>query len=285
MNAIRWPGFIAFLVFIIIITGGCWLFAESIAESIAESTLTDLNGAKVDIESVDLKYSPLSITINDIQVTDPDKPMTNMLQIGRASFALSFGDLLLKKLVIDEMAINKIQVDTPRKKSGAVKKLVTEKKTAKPADDSAIDFIIPDLDLPDVDDILNREKLQSESLVTDLNQDLETTQDNWDRISKDINNQQRWNEYQSRYNKIKQDFKGDTQSKLAALKDAKALKDDLNREKTSIQKARKQFSEDNRRLSDKFKAVKQAPGDDVKRLREKYGIGNMDAQNITQLLF
>ena len=99
MKIIRWPGLIAFILFFTLLIGGTLLFADTIVKSIIESTLTDMNEAKVDIASVQINYSPVSLSVNDIQITDPARPMVNSVQIGQARFAMSGGDLLLGKLI------------------------------------------------------------------------------------------------------------------------------------------------------------------------------------------
>ena len=57
MKFIRWPGFIAFFVLVAVIVGGTLLFAETITKSIFESSLSRINGAKVDISNAMQKHS------------------------------------------------------------------------------------------------------------------------------------------------------------------------------------------------------------------------------------
>ena len=285
MKIIRWPGFIAFTVLLIIILGGSWIFSESIVKSIIESTLTDLNGAKADVKSVDINYSPLSLKINDLQITDPDRPMVNTIQINQAIFSISFGHLLLKKLVIDEMTLNGIQTDTRRTQSGAISKKIITKPGKQPDEDSAYDFTMPEIRLPDINDLISKQQLDSEKLIAALEKDLDSTQQKWKAIQDDIQDKKRWDNYQLRYSKIKTGLAGNSADKISALKDIKTLRNDLKKEAEKIQQARKQFNEDNRRLSDEFKAVKKAPGDDIRRIKEKYKLDDLSTQNITQLLF
>ena len=285
MKAIRWPGLITFTTLLIIMIAGAWLFADSITKSLIESTITDLNGAKADIDSVDISYTPLGIKINDLQITDPERPMLNMVQISEVRFAISFGDLLLKKLVVNDMALHGIQIDTARKKSGAIKKQSISEPVKKNTEDSMFDFAMPDMQLPDVDELIAKEQLNSEILITTLDNDLDATQQKWKLIQDDIQDKKRWDSYQQRYNKIKSDLNGNTVEKISALKDIKALRNDLKIEAEKIQQARKQFSEDNARLSDEFKAAKNGPRDDIRRIKEKYKLNDLSTQNITQLLF
>ncbi len=284
MKIIRWPGLIAFILIFALLVGGGVLFAESIVQSMIESTLTDINGAKVDIASVQINYSPVSLSVNDIQIADAARPMTNSIQIARARFAMSGGDLLLGKLIIDDMSLTGIRVDTPRKRSGALPKT---KKTQAPVDDekTLFDFDLPDIDLPDVGEALKQEPLKSEKLVDELNLDVDKTRQQWKATRDDIKDQKRWDSLKARYEKIRRDFKGDFAQKLDAIKDAKQLRDDLKKEMERIRNARRQFNTDSERLENAFKAVKAAPKQDIERIKQKYKLDNLNTGNIAELLF
>ncbi|MDH5473073.1 MAG: TIGR03545 family protein [Gammaproteobacteria bacterium] len=285
MKAIRWPGFITFTVLTTMVVAGCLLFAGTITKSILETTLTSINGAKANIDSVKITYNPLGLNINNLQITDPERPLTNSVQITQVRFSISLGDLLLKKIVVDDMAMDGVQIDTPRKSSGAINKEKNSKKTDTDSEKSIADFAVPDIALPDVGDLIKKEQLNSEKLINDLNTDLDSTQSNWKIIRDDLNDKQRWDSFHTRYDKIKADMNGNTAQRVTALNNAKSLTDDLKSEIKKAQQARKQFDEDNNRLSEKFKTAKNAPKDDIKHLKEQYKLNDPNAQNITQLLF
>ncbi|TNF39216.1 MAG: hypothetical protein EP315_00095, partial [Gammaproteobacteria bacterium] len=240
MKSIRWPGFVAFVVLVALLIGGALLFAGPITKSILESTLSKMNGARVDIASVDISWSPLAMQLNDIQVTDKQQPMINAVQVGNARFQISFGDVLLKKVIIDEMSMNRIEVDTPRKVSGALKK--QQKPEMEDKDDAFLGFDMPDMELPDIKEILQIEPLQTDKLIETLNNDFDTTRQQWQASYDDITNQARWDTYQVRYDQIREAFKGNFAQKLAAIKDAKALRDDLKKEIEKVRQIKQQFS-------------------------------------------
>lgn len=283
MKIIRWPGLIAFLIITTALIAGTVLFAGSIIKSIAESTLTDMNKARVDIASVDINYSPLSLSVNDIQITDSTSPMINALQIGQAHFALSFSDLLLKKVIIDDMSLSNIRIDTPRKRSGAIETKTTKENVT---DNSPlIDISMPDMEMPKVDDVLKNTTLQSPQTIALLSQDLDKTHASWTQLSNDILNSKRWYSHEARYQKISTDFKGDYAQKIASIKEAKKLREDYAQEVTRIQNARKQINADSSRLDEEYKAARAAPGKDIDSIKQQYKLDDLSAGNITQLLF
>ncbi|MCD4812963.1 TIGR03545 family protein [bacterium] len=77
-------------------------------------------GAKVDIASVSFKFKQLSITINQLAITDRDAPMKNLIQAERIQGALKPLPLLSKKIVISELEVSGLQWGTARKTSGAL---------------------------------------------------------------------------------------------------------------------------------------------------------------------
>lgn len=284
MKLIRWSGLITFSAITATLIGGSLLFAESIIESLFESSLTDMNQAKVDIDSVELSYSPLSLTINDIQVSDGTNPMINSVQIGQANFTLSSGDLLLKKVIIDDMSLSNIRIDTPRKYSGALRQ---EKQIVPSVSDESQKFEIemPDIDLPSIDDVLQSNPLQSIQTINQLSQDLDSTKNQWTQISDDIKDPKRWNDHEAKYTKIRNDFKGNFVQKLNSIKEAKTLSNEYKKEVDRIRNARNQINTDSQRLETAYKAAKAAPKNDIDRIKQKYKLDDLSTGNITELLF
>ena len=279
---IRWSGLSAIAVIVLMFAAAVF-FAGGIIKSVMESNFTELNGARVDIDTVDVSYSPFGLTINDIQIADPQQAMVNTAQIEQVSFKLSFGNLLLGKIIVDQASIDGIQIDTPRQNSGLIEEVVEQQAEAVSGDEDSI--AMPDTQLPSVKEILAAETLLTEQLIDDLEKDYAETEKRWNEINDSLINKSKADEYEKRYNKIQQDAKGDARQKLAAIKDAKQLSKELKAEAQAIKLAKEQFSADSNRLAAKLKEVKNAPSKDISRIKNKYNLGNMDAENISRMLF
>ena len=128
MNMIRWGG----LITCIIITGLIALFNIVFLDTIIERSIEDkastVIGARVDIGSLDVGIFDLSIAIHDIEITNPDEPMRNIIETGDISFDLAAAPLLRKKVVIERLAVQDVALNTPRQTSGALPYLLKEKK-------------------------------------------------------------------------------------------------------------------------------------------------------------
>jgi len=281
MKNIRWGGLTGFFIITVVIAGSFLLFAEPLTRSFLETQLTQLNKAKVDIQAVDIAYSPFSITITNLQATDARQPMTNMFEIARINFSLSISDLIYKKFIVDNMSLSGIRLNSPRKTSGLIKS--PKKEQQQKAQQNGFD--LPNIAFPDIDDILSKEPLTSEKLISELNLDIKNTQKNWQLINEDISDTDRWTRHEKQYNQIQKDLKGNFTQKLQAIKSAKKLSKDLKAEAKKISQARKTVSSDLSRLNNDFKTAKKSPKEDIKRIKDKYSINKLNAGNITELLF
>lgn len=126
---IRWKGVIAFVIIIGLITG-FWIFLiNSISKEKIEFSCSKMVGAKVDISSLNVSLSKLEIDLKGLDVTNPDKPMTNIFSTKSMKCRIQFKPLLYGRLVVEDVSISGLYCNTPRKTSGALKKsLASEKK-------------------------------------------------------------------------------------------------------------------------------------------------------------
>lgn len=283
MKSIRWGGLMLVVVMALASAAG-FLFAGSILKPFMESSFARVNGAKVDIDNVVVSYSPFTVAINNMQIADPLRPMINTAQIKQIKFSMSVAELFFGKAIIDEASVNGIQVDTPRRKSGLIKK--TDKKIEPEAGEEKSGFItMPEIALPNVKEILAAEPLLSDKLINELEEDLAKTESQWQEVSGTLPDKEKWQQYENRYKEIQRATKGDATQKLAAIKDAKQLSKDLKAEAQLVKQAKQQLSTDLDRLDAEFKAAKAAPAADIARIKDKYNLGNLNAENISQMLF
>ncbi|MDH5388962.1 MAG: TIGR03545 family protein [Gammaproteobacteria bacterium] len=282
MKSIRWGGLITFVITMLVFASAL-LFAGTILKPLMESSFTAMNGAKVDIESVDVSYSPLTLEIKNIQIADQEQAMVNAVQIDQVKFAASFGQLFLGKLIIDEASIHGIRIDTPRHKPGLIVQSDDEDLLDAVSDDSLISM--PKLEVLDVKSILASNPLLSDKLIDELDKDFSDTEVQWKTISESLPDKEKSDEYDTRFNNIKIMAKGDAKQKITAIKDAKQLSSELKEEVKKVKQAKDRFGTDIKRINAELKVVKAAPAKDIAMLKSKYSLDNMNAENISQMIF
>lgn len=82
--------------------------------------------AKVDVREVDVDYIPFSLSIRGVAVTNPQKPMTNLFEFNEARITLPFIPLLKRQLIIDEIVLDGVAVQTLRGVSGELPKYAAD---------------------------------------------------------------------------------------------------------------------------------------------------------------
>ncbi|MBL7716695.1 MAG: TIGR03545 family protein [Bdellovibrionales bacterium] len=82
--------------------------------------LTQGNGAEVNVGYLKTSFWKASFAMGAIQVTDPENPMQNRVEVGEVSYKLSWDALLRGKFVTNIAAIRTIEVNTPRKAKGFI---------------------------------------------------------------------------------------------------------------------------------------------------------------------
>lgn len=294
----RWQGLIIFAGIMALVILFWVVFLDLILEKTIETYATEANGARVDIGNLDVSLFPAGMKIEDIQITDPDSPMKNALQVGGARFLVNTRLLLRSKVIIDQMSIEQIQLNTPRKKSGALKKREKKSRSAEtsnrrdgsPAHGTAKKetFNVPALNTPDIKSILAKESIQSLALAKSLQSDLETEKGNWEKILKDLPDKKKIKAYKARIKKIKKKYKKKKKKKsltalLYATGEYSDLKKDIEDDLERIEAAAKKYKKQKKEFKKRVKQLAEAPGKDIRRIKAKYSITPKGLSNISSL--
>ncbi len=135
---------VALLLFAGAGVGAKFFLTDEMLTARASESLTNLNGAQVDIERLSLKPFSGKVTATGVQVTDPDNPQNNRVSIDDFQAQASLYSLLLGKVVIDNLEISALKFDQPRTQPGEVSA------GAKREEDSSEPFNWGQFDLPDM---------------------------------------------------------------------------------------------------------------------------------------
>jgi uncharacterized protein (TIGR03545 family) len=274
---IRWQGFITFLA-IMVVCGILWFFlVDGWIERTVEKSGTRLVGAKVELDSADLSLFPAGLTLNRLQITDPDKPMTNAVEVGEIALTVDTLNLLKRKLIIEEMTVDEIQFNTPRRLSGALLKIAGKGK--KPGDgkpQAAISFT-----LPDVKNVLKKEKLRSLEEINALKKDVRARKSKWEKRLSNLPDKTTFKQYEKRIKKIKK--KGSKE--IAVIAEILDIQKDMEPFIRELEVADEEFTAEIKSLKQKVKYIKSVQEKDIKRITNKYRFGGRGLANISKLLF
>lgn len=122
MRIFRWKAAIPLGLFLTLVGVGWIFFVDTAVERAIEAIGTAIVGAKVELEEVDVQFRNGSVVLRGLQVTDPDAPMTNLVEVAEMVAQVRMLPLLEKKIYIDTVAMRGVKFGTERASSGAIEK-------------------------------------------------------------------------------------------------------------------------------------------------------------------
>jgi uncharacterized protein (TIGR03546 family) len=96
------------------------LIKDSTIKDYASSTMTRANGAEVNLEDLDISVLTGAVSVSGIQVTDPEKPVNNQLSVDKVASDVSLYNLLLGKLVMEQVEVSDVKFNQKRSTPGEV---------------------------------------------------------------------------------------------------------------------------------------------------------------------
>ncbi|MCZ6800855.1 MAG: TIGR03545 family protein [Nitrospirae bacterium] len=282
MKWIRWWGLGVFLFLALAMTALWVLVVDSIVKQKIEEEGTAAVGAKVELDHADLTLFPTGLSLTRLQVTNPNEPMTNAVEIAKLSMGLDGLLLLRRKVIIDEMIITGVKFGTVRTTSGAIDD--RSRQPSPDSDDSGDGFQLPPFEVPDVNKILQEEDLETLKLIEAIQTDIQREKELWRTRLKDLPGKAQFAKYQARIKGLKSSTKGGLGGILRGVEEAKSIKQDIERDLEKLKGARTEFEEKIALVKKRIAQARVAPKNDIQRLKEKYSLSPEGLANLGQTL-
>ena len=120
MKYIRWKALLPLGVTLALIALLTFLFKDRAVEWAVESGGSAAVGARVDLGSASLSLAEGNVTLRGLDVTNPNRPMTNLVSADELVLDLDLLPALERKVIIDTVAARGIRFGTARQTSGAL---------------------------------------------------------------------------------------------------------------------------------------------------------------------
>lgn len=281
---IRWQGLILFGVFLFLALGLWFFWVDIFLARLIERVGTQIVGAKVELDKADLSLFPLGLTLQRLQVTNPDEPMKNAVEVARISCKLDGMNLLRRKMIIEEMALEGVRMGTTRSHSGANAPVdKKEPPRVKPAT-KLPSFALPSLDLPSVEKILQKEELKTLKLAESFQKELAAEKENWQRRIAELPDQKKIEEYRARLEKWQSATKGGIGGIAGGWGEALELQKEIESQIRRLRQMQEEFSRQMNGWKDQFSKIEKAPQEDIQRLKSKYRPSMANIGNFLRLL-
>lgn len=115
---IRKAGMAIAILVLAISAGAIHLTKGNVVKNYFATTMTKVNGAEVNLESLDLSALAGSVSAAGIQVTDAQNLDNNQVAIGKIAADASVYDLFLGKLIMENVEVSDVKFDQPRTSPG-----------------------------------------------------------------------------------------------------------------------------------------------------------------------
>jgi len=124
---IRKAGAIVALLFLAVSALAITLLKDEAIKDYVVTKMTQANGAEVNLD--ELKLYPLggAVSASGLQMTDPEKPQKNQVSVAKAAADISVYNLLVGKLVMDDVQVSDVRFDQSRAMPGKVETDTTQR--------------------------------------------------------------------------------------------------------------------------------------------------------------
>lgn len=158
---IRKAGVAIAVLILAVSAGAIHLMKGNVVKDYFATTMTKANGAEVNLESLDLSALSGSVSASGIQVTDAQKPENNQVAIGKVAADASLYNLLLGKLIMENVEVSDVRFDQARSTPG---KLVEAEAKEAPEPFDPCDFQVDVNDIEKLETYFKNAKALKENL-------------------------------------------------------------------------------------------------------------------------
>ncbi len=230
MRMIRWPGVVSFFIVALLIVVFFALFLDNLVRAGLTSALTRVNQAEVNIEQVELKWSPFAVDIQNLQMTNPEKPSHNRFAATSLKAEIRFLELLIGKVHIEELTATGVLLDGERARVGKVLEV------AKPQDEVALRERLAEfnVELPTSKSFLQGANITTPALAKEAEQKFNQREQVFAAARDNLPKQDKLDEYRMKIDAIIDSKPRSARELLAAREQLNAIKQEMRADKERV---------------------------------------------------
>jgi uncharacterized protein (TIGR03545 family) len=133
--------------------------------------------------------------------------------------------------------------------------------------------------------VLESESLGSPAVIDQARSDIRRSREDWQKLIDELPDKEKLDSYRERLKTIKSASRGNLKDLAKIAPDLRVLKQDLDRDIGKTREAKRSFASDYLKSKEIVDRASLAPFDDVRRIKEKYGLSTTGFQNLSRALF
>lgn len=291
----RPKGVIVLLVVLALFGAAMYFFSDEFFEHQIENIGASIVGAKVEIDNFELSLLGLSVSLDRLQVANPNDTWENMFETGRMAFDMELGPLARKKVVVNEVAIQDVRLGARRETDGKIEKTVV---TEEPGwiDHAAANLKQQVADAPvlnlgilkqkiNVDSLVKTFDIQAVGKIENAREQAQATFATWQQNLAQFRPQDDLKRIEQQAATIKPDQISNVEELVSTVDKTKKLMDELNAIKKDIEAKKQAATTDLQQVTAPFSKVDNWLSEDFNAIKAKANIGDFSAQNIGKMLF
>ena len=283
----RWQGMVTFIILSALVAGLLYFFAESLVKTVIVSSAESAFGAEVNVDEVQLVYSPLQVSVLGLQITDKATPTQNLFSLERATAAVDVWQYLFGKIIIEKLEVSQLAFSSIRSQPG---KVYVDDDVDGAAEESLSDqakAMLPEVDmqLPDVKILLNDSNLLTVKATTQLQKSYKVEQAKLEVLKTQLPNKAKLRYYQDKVKAL-------GQTKVSSLADIEKIKTKFDKIKAEfksdqalVKKAKQQVLASKSILAQQVEELKVAPSKDWQHIEKTYQLESLDTEDFAHILF
>lgn len=273
---IRWPGVAAFFIIIAIVISFFALFLDNMVRAGLTAAFTRANQAEVNIEQVALHWSPFSVEIKNIQMTDPDMPSHNRFAARSLRAEVQFLELLIGKVHIEDLHVAGVELNSLRVQPGKVAEV------AEPEDQVALRERLAEfnIELPTAKSFLEGANITTPALVQSAEQKFNERQQQFKTARENLPETEKFDQYRTRIDAIIESKPRKPRELIAAREQLNEIKQEIRADKARVETFLATSESIVQGTQDDLNAIKETYQADLNRARELF---NFNTDSITEL--
>lgn len=260
------------LVLIAVLAAAWYFLVDVMLKSALEREGSQALKAELNIGSVDFDLFPLGIALHEVQATNPDEPLRNLITAERIASTFTIRQILERSIVADDVHLEGLRFNQPRARSGAIAGLTPP--PSKPLAGGGL----PGLELPDPQTLLAAEKTRVQAELRQLQSNLTQTRDRWRQRIATLPDPAKVEHYRQRAQALRQ---GNAVQRIAG---SEQLRRDIKAELDTIDALREQARGDWASAQEQLNFAKTLPQRELDRVLASAGLERGELSHLTQAL-